>query len=225
MAMVRPMADLGLFLGEMAAWPASRGRVRQWLDDNDDFRRSLLALLTASGPLSSRDLPDTAAVPWASTGWTNDRNVTQMLEFMALSGQVAVAGRTGRQRLWDLASRCTGPTWPRSPSKRLAPSAASDCCGRWASPARRPSGRSACRRRSRARAACGASTRRPVPPASSVAPPCCHRSTASSTTASGRWSCSTSSTRSRCTSRPRSAAGATSHSRSSTTTGSSGRLT
>ena len=104
-AMVRPMADLGLFLGEMAAWPASGGRVRRWLDDNDDFRRDVLALLTASGPLASRDLPDTAAVPWASTGWTNDRNVTRMLDFMVLSGQVAVAGRTGRERLWDLASR------------------------------------------------------------------------------------------------------------------------
>ena len=104
-AMVRPMADLGLFLAEMAAWPTSRGRVWQWLADNDDFRRNIAALLAESGPLSSRDVPDTAAVPWASTGWKNDRNVTQMLEFMALSGQVAVAGRTGRQRLWDLASR------------------------------------------------------------------------------------------------------------------------
>ena len=102
---VRPMADLGLFLAEMAAWPATGGRVRQWLDDNDAFRGQVLELLAASGPLSSRDIPDTAAVPWASSGWTNDRNVTQMLEFLASRGEVAVAGRTGRVRLWDLASR------------------------------------------------------------------------------------------------------------------------
>src|SRR6185503_7196346 len=46
-----------------------------------------------------------SAVPWASTGWTNDRNVTQMLELLASRGQVAVSGRRGRLRLWDLAER------------------------------------------------------------------------------------------------------------------------
>jgi uncharacterized protein YcaQ len=55
--------------------------------------------------LSSRDIPDTASVPWASTGWTNDRNVTQMLEFLMMRGEVAIAGRVGRERLWDLPER------------------------------------------------------------------------------------------------------------------------
>ena len=44
-------------------------------------------------------------VPWASTGWTNNRNVTQMLEFLMMRGEVAIAGRVGRERLWDLAER------------------------------------------------------------------------------------------------------------------------
>jgi hypothetical protein len=44
-------------------------------------------------------------VPWASTGWTNDRNVTQMLELLQARGQVAIAGRIGRERLWDLPER------------------------------------------------------------------------------------------------------------------------
>jgi uncharacterized protein YcaQ len=44
-------------------------------------------------------------VPWASTGWTNNRNVTQMLEFLMLRGEVAISGRVGRERLWDLAER------------------------------------------------------------------------------------------------------------------------
>ena len=44
-------------------------------------------------------------MPWASSGWTNNRNVTQMLEFLMLRGEVAIAGRVGRERLWDLAER------------------------------------------------------------------------------------------------------------------------
>jgi uncharacterized protein YcaQ len=48
---------------------------------------------------------DTSVVPWPSTGWTNDRNVTQMLEFLVMRGEVAIAGRRGRQRVWDLAER------------------------------------------------------------------------------------------------------------------------
>jgi uncharacterized protein YcaQ len=44
-------------------------------------------------------------VPWASSGWTNNRNVTQMLEILMLRGEVAIAGRAGRERLWDLPER------------------------------------------------------------------------------------------------------------------------
>jgi len=44
-------------------------------------------------------------VPWESSGWTHDKNVTQMLDFLASRGDVAVSGRRGRQRLWDLAER------------------------------------------------------------------------------------------------------------------------
>ena len=104
-AMVRPMSRLGLYLAEMHAWPTEGGRVHQWLEANDAFRRQVLDVLRASGPLRSRDIPDTCAVPWASSGWTNDRNVTQMLEFLAWRGEVAVAGRQGRQRVWDVSER------------------------------------------------------------------------------------------------------------------------
>jgi hypothetical protein len=55
--------------------------------------------------LTSREIPDTAEVAWTSSGWTHDRNVTQLLEFLASRGTVAVAGRAGKQRLWDLAER------------------------------------------------------------------------------------------------------------------------
>jgi len=103
-ALVRPMSDLGLHL---AASRTSRSheRTHAWIRDNDRFRRDILELLGSSGPLSSRDIPDTCVVPWASTGWTNNRNVTQMLEFLMMRGEVAIAGRVGRERLWDLAER------------------------------------------------------------------------------------------------------------------------
>ena len=104
--MVRPMANLGLYLADMAtAGQYGWARHREWLAANAGFRRRVLEMLGTSGPLASRDIPDTAEVAWQSTGWTHDRNVTQMLEFLASRGEVAVAGRQGRQRLWDLAER------------------------------------------------------------------------------------------------------------------------
>ncbi len=103
-AMIRPIGDLGLYLAGAAERP-SYERSRAWLRDNDRFRREILDLLGGSGPLSSRDIPDTCAVPWASTGWSNNRNVTQMLEFLIARGEVAIAGRVGRERLWDLPER------------------------------------------------------------------------------------------------------------------------
>jgi hypothetical protein len=103
-AMIRPMADLRLYLARMAAGPVEVTH-REWLAANDSFRRDVLDRLGESGPLLSRDVPDTSVVPWASTGWTNNRNVTKLLELLVACGQIAVAGRVGRQRLWDLAER------------------------------------------------------------------------------------------------------------------------
>jgi uncharacterized protein YcaQ len=103
-ALIRPMSDVGLYLAGSAGRRA-HGRVETWLRDNDRCRRDILRLLKRSGPLASRDIPDTCVVPWASSGWTNDRNVTQMLEFLQARGQVAIAGREGRERLWDLPKR------------------------------------------------------------------------------------------------------------------------
>ena len=103
-ALVRPMSDLGLYLAGAADWP-SYERTRAWIRDNDPFRRDILDLLGNSGPMTSRDVPDTCVVPWASTGWTQNRNVTQMLEFLMMRGEVAIAGRIGREWLWDLVER------------------------------------------------------------------------------------------------------------------------
>ena len=103
-AVVRPMRDLGLYLAGASDWPPHQ-KSREWLRDNDRFRRDILDLLATSGPLTSRDIPDTSVVPWPSSGWTNARNVTQMLEFLMMRGEVAISGRVGRERIWDLAER------------------------------------------------------------------------------------------------------------------------
>jgi uncharacterized protein len=115
-ALLRPAADFALYRAEMAAmaaWPdcdasALKGwqiANREWVQANDSCRRDILARLTDGGPLPSRDLPDTCMKPWQSTGWTNNKNVTRLLEFMVSRGEVAVAGRKGKERLWDLAGR------------------------------------------------------------------------------------------------------------------------
>jgi uncharacterized protein len=103
-ALVRPIGDLGLYLAGASEFP-SYDQSRAWLRDNDRFRRDILKLLRRSGPLVSRDIPDTSVVAWASSGWTGDRNVTQMLEFLMMRGEIAIAGRVGRERVWDLAER------------------------------------------------------------------------------------------------------------------------
>ena len=103
-ALIRPMDDIGLYLAGASEFPTYE-RSRAWFHDNDSFRRDVLDLLGRGGPLPSRDVPDTSVVPWASTGWTHNRNVTQMLEFLMMRGEIAIAGRVGRERLWDLAGR------------------------------------------------------------------------------------------------------------------------
>jgi uncharacterized protein YcaQ len=109
--LLRPADDLALYRAEMAEWPGVDGvpywREGQaaWVQANDDFRRDLLDALRRDGPLTRDELPDTCTVPWRSSGWNNNRNVAMMLEMLVLRGEVAVAGRRGRDRLWDLASR------------------------------------------------------------------------------------------------------------------------
>jgi uncharacterized protein YcaQ len=98
------MTAVALHVPEQTRYTAQSG-VQAWVEANDGFRRDVLARLRDAGPLLSRDVPDTSQVPWGSTGWTNNRNVTQMLELLSARGEVAIAGRAGRQRLWDVADR------------------------------------------------------------------------------------------------------------------------
>jgi uncharacterized protein YcaQ len=108
-AFVYPIEDLPAYMSRMrrfpigdTAWPR---RVREWLRANASFQKYVLAELERNGPVQSRELENRARVPWPSSGWTANRNVSQMLEFLTARGEVAVVGRRGKQRLWDLAAR------------------------------------------------------------------------------------------------------------------------
>jgi len=70
------------------------------------LRRQVLSRLRREGPLATSAFDGREAVSWHSTGWTNDRNASQMLEFLSAEGRVLVAGRAGQERLWDLTERC-----------------------------------------------------------------------------------------------------------------------
>jgi uncharacterized protein len=118
-SMVRPGEDVALYRADMAAWAGGPFRGAAWVKANDACRADILARLRAGGPQTSRELPDTCAVPWTSTGWTNNQNVTKLLDFMVARGEVAVAGRKGRERLWDLADR----VYPAVPAVPVAEAA------------------------------------------------------------------------------------------------------
>ncbi|HET8562076.1 MAG TPA: crosslink repair DNA glycosylase YcaQ family protein [Marmoricola sp.] len=110
LGMLRPGEDIGLFRASMLAWPGPDPRDYQiahseWLRTNDACRQEILQVLRSEGPLPARDLPDTCVESWASSGWTNGRNVMKLLELMERGGEVAVSSREGRERLWDLAER------------------------------------------------------------------------------------------------------------------------
>ncbi len=100
----RPVSLLPLMLPAMRRWP-QRESSRQWLDANVRFRADVLARLRAEGPLLTSQIPDTAQVSRAPDGWYGANQVPIMLDFLCRQGEVAVMGRDGRHRRWDLAER------------------------------------------------------------------------------------------------------------------------
>ena len=124
---LRAPEDIALYRAEMAEWPGS-GKLRPWQEEardwvraNNDCRRDILERLRADGPLPASELPDTCVVPWRSSGWNNNRNLRMILDRLVERGEVAAAGGTGRDRLWDLASRIypDDPVPPVEEARRL----------------------------------------------------------------------------------------------------------
>jgi uncharacterized protein len=123
-AAIVPTADHPIHKTHMRRFPDAYGgpwpaRLHKWLRENAALRRSIVSQLRKNGPTAGRDLEDISKRSWRSTGWTNNRNVSRMLELMHAKGQIVVADRSGQHRIWDL-----GENWLPRDSERLTNSQA-----------------------------------------------------------------------------------------------------
>ena len=109
-AFIYPIEDLPLQKARMARRRRG-GRlkrdewVRDFLRTNARFRRHVLRELERNGPLLSRDLENDLMPAGQGHRWWGDRQVRLMLEILTVRGEIGVAGRVGKQRLWDLGER------------------------------------------------------------------------------------------------------------------------
>lgn len=94
-------------------------RIAEWIQDNKTLRDTILREIKRNGPVSSRVLNEGGIAPksWVSSGWTNDRNVSRMLDFLWMQGKIMVAKRQGLNKFWDLAERVL-PEW--TPREKLS---------------------------------------------------------------------------------------------------------
>ena len=109
-AFVYPVESLPLLQARMRrnrrATANARDRWRrEFLQENAAFRRYVLRELERRGPLLSRELEDRSSHGRDEHRWYGNRYVGRMLQTLHVLGEVAVVGRRGRQRLWDLAER------------------------------------------------------------------------------------------------------------------------
>jgi hypothetical protein len=122
-AFIVPAADYALHRETMRRSPrgdsARAVYVRTWLKQNAAFRSYVLRELRRRGPLRSRDLEDRAVVPWKTTGWNDGKNLSMMLERLWYQGKIAIVGRDGQERIWDIAERAY-PVGDRLPPAEVA---------------------------------------------------------------------------------------------------------
>jgi uncharacterized protein YcaQ len=123
-AFIWPVEDLPLIQARMRQRWGHYKRERwamQFLQEQSSLRRYVLRELERRGPLLSRELehPDTRFSE-RTVWWGTRAQLTWMLELLHLRGRIAVAGRRGNQRLWDLAERWypESETVPAAAAKR-----------------------------------------------------------------------------------------------------------
>jgi uncharacterized protein YcaQ len=105
-AYLYPSEDLPLLQARMrrrnGAWER---RLTAYLKENAAFRRYVLRELDARGPLLSREIADHASMNRDAHRWWGSRKMGLMLQVLNARGDVAVVGRRGGQRVWDIAER------------------------------------------------------------------------------------------------------------------------
>jgi uncharacterized protein len=121
-AFVYPSEDLPILKALMRRRdrPMDRRR-REWLKEHAAFRRYVLRELRERGPLLSREIEDAPGHRREDHRWWGQRKMGLMLDVLAGEGEVAVVGRRGKQRLWDLAERWypETETLPLAKARRL----------------------------------------------------------------------------------------------------------
>jgi uncharacterized protein YcaQ len=75
------------------------------LKEHAAFRRYVLKELRERGPLLSREIEDAPGHRREDHRWWGQRKMGLMLGCLSARGEVAVVGRRGKQRVWDLAER------------------------------------------------------------------------------------------------------------------------
>jgi hypothetical protein len=80
-------------------------RLIEFLKENAAYRRYVLRELERRGPLLSREIEDHKPSGREAHRWWGERKMGLMLGVMNTRGDVAVVGRRGKQRVWDLAER------------------------------------------------------------------------------------------------------------------------
>ena len=109
-AFVYPLEDLPLIRARMARRRRANANatdkwIRNFLRENARFRRHVLRELERHGPLLSRNLQHDLMPAGEAHRWWGDRQIRLMLDILAARGEIAVAGRVGKLRLWDLPER------------------------------------------------------------------------------------------------------------------------
>jgi uncharacterized protein len=107
-AFIYPVEELPVLLARMRRKREDSARERwiaAFLEENAAFRRYVLRELERRGPLLSREIEDHKGFRREDHRWYGGRKMALMLQILSARGEVAVAGRQGRQRVWDLAGR------------------------------------------------------------------------------------------------------------------------
>jgi uncharacterized protein YcaQ len=114
-AFIYPIEDLPLVRARMAerkrgGTPGVREWRREFLKTNAALRRHILRELERNGPMLSRDLQHDGIPKGVDHRWWGNRPLRLMLDTLAGHGEVGVAARVGKQRVWDLGERVFPPS-------------------------------------------------------------------------------------------------------------------